>query len=105
MIFTSPYNGKPISGTIGSNVTFTWSFSGVVDTITWGLKNPSGTILVVLDPYGGVLRKAPPSYSQRVSGVFVGHALSGQAIFTISGIGQADDRIYTCQLLKYKNYM
>ena len=109
MMFTSPYNGKSIFGTVGSSVTFTWSFSGGVSHISWGLKNPLGqtiqTKLVVLDVTGSVSIQAPSSYSQRVSGVLVGDASSGQAIFNISGIKKEDQGFYTCELYKLENLL
>ncbi|XP_068733585.1 uncharacterized protein [Montipora capricornis] len=109
MMFTSPYNGKRILGTVGSSVTLTWSFSGGVSQISWGLQNPLGptiqTNLVVLDVTGSVLIQAPASYSQRVSGVLVGDASSGQAIFNISGIKKEDQGFYTCELYKLENFL
>ncbi|XP_068734421.1 neural cell adhesion molecule 2-like [Montipora capricornis] len=107
VMFTSAYKEKSIFGTIGSNVTFTWGFSGGVSTVTWGLKNPEDpfilTELVRLAATGSVRITAPASYSQRVSGVLVGNT-PGQAIFTISGIEKGDDGFYTCQLYKREGY-
>ncbi|XP_068687089.1 uncharacterized protein [Montipora foliosa] len=109
MMFTSPYNGKSVLGTVGSSVTFTWSFSGGVSHISWGLKNPLGqtiqTKLVVLDVTGSVSIQAPASYSQRVSGVLVGNLSSAQAIFNISAIKKEDQGFYTCELYKFENLL
>ena len=108
MVFTSPYNGKSIFGTVGSSVSFKWSFSGGVTVVSWGLKNPNyhiiQTTLVVLSPDGSVSVQAPAFYRQRVSGVFVSNASSGQAIFTISRIKREDEGFYTCELYKRKGY-
>ncbi|XP_068733708.1 uncharacterized protein [Montipora capricornis] len=113
MIFTLPYKGQVISGTVGSSVNFTWTFSGGVEKITWGLKNqdypgdikPKLVVLYTSD--SSVSVQAPPSYSQRVSGVFVGDASSGtgQAIFTIFDIKKEDQVFYSCQLTKIQNYV
>ncbi|XP_068733663.1 tyrosine-protein phosphatase Lar-like isoform X2 [Montipora capricornis] len=109
MMFTSPYSGKSILGTVGSSVTFTWSFSGGVSHISWELKNPLGqtiqTKLVVLDVTGSVSIQAAASYSQRVSGVLVGNASSAQAIFNISAIKKEDEGFYTCELYKLENLL
>ena len=109
MMFTSSYNGERILRTVGSSVTFTWSFSGGVSQITWGLKDPVveaiKTKLVILYVTGTVLIEAPPSYSQRVSGMFVGDASSGEAIFNISGIKKEDEGCYTCELYKLENLL
>ncbi|XP_068686480.1 fibroblast growth factor receptor 1-like isoform X2 [Montipora foliosa] len=110
MVFTSSYNGKSIFGTVGSSVSFKWSFSGGVQSITWGLKNPKDPSvivikLVILDSTGSVSVQAPASYSQRVSGVFVGNASSGHAIFTISSIKREDDGFYTCRLKRIENFV
>ena len=109
-MFTSSYNGKSIFGTVGSSVSFKWSFSGGVQSITWGLKNPKDPSvivikLVVLDSTGSVSVQAPASYSQRVGGVFVGNASSGHAIFTISSIKREDDGFYTCRLKRIENFV
>lgn len=103
MIFTSPYNQESVNGTVGSSVTFTWSFCGIVTIINWSLRN--GNRLVVLYPTGKVSVLAPAPYRKRVSGIFVGDESSGQAKFTISNITKADARFYTCQLYKRENYI
>ncbi|XP_068685790.1 protein kinase C-binding protein NELL2-like [Montipora foliosa] len=105
IVFTSQYKGQSILGTVGSSVTFSWSFSGGVSGIIWGKANPNNplfikTSLVYLSSTGSVSIPAPDSYSQRVSGLLVGNAFSGQAIFNISSIETKDSGIYTCVLYK-----
>ncbi|XP_068687099.1 fibrillin-2-like [Montipora foliosa] len=107
MMFRSPYKGKSINGTLGSSVTFSWSFSGRFSIITWGLadtSNPAvlGTMLVRLSTAGKVLVEG--SYSQRVSGKLVANAFSGRAIFNISGIKREDAGFYTCELYHRQGY-
>jgi len=93
--FTSSYNGT----VVGSSVNFTLGFSGNVGITYWGLKK-SGVNdflingkLVMLHNAGWTL-SGPPEYAGRVSG---SHS-SGQAIFTLSSITTADERIYGCRL-------
>ena len=38
LLFKSPYHWKTVTGWTGHSVTFTWTFSGAVDAVTWGIK-------------------------------------------------------------------
>ena len=40
--FTSSYQGRTVTGLVGSSVNFTWIFSGHVLSILWGLKKDHG---------------------------------------------------------------
>ncbi|XP_068684907.1 uncharacterized protein [Montipora foliosa] len=72
--------------------------------IIWGKgKLIIKTKLVLLSPNGSSSVQAPDSYKLRVSGILVGIAFSGQAIFNISGIKTQDVGSYTCELYKYHN--
>lgn len=107
--FTTPYNGRSVSGSVGSSVNFTWSVSGGGGgggDISWGLKRsvgdafvPSG-ILVTINSAGVVSYKSGPSgYSGRVNASYRSTGpSSGQVIFTISSIQKSDERYYLCKL-------
>jgi len=97
--FTSSYNGTVVKGLVGSSVNFTWGFSGNVGIIYWGLKKSGvNDFLIngklVMLHHGGSTLLGPPQYAGRVSG---SHS-SGQAIFTLSSITTADERVYGCRL-------
>ena len=100
--FTSKYCGKAVTGLVGSSVNFTWSFSGDVDSVVWGLKKDgldvinSGGELVSLEKNGQVSVAVPPAYSGRVSGS--GNVSSGQVTFTLSSIRMSDERFYGCKI-------
>ncbi len=98
-----------MTGLVGSSVNFTWSFSGDVDTVDWGLKKDgvNGFVnngrLVSLDKSGSVSVTVPSAYSGRVSGS--GDVSSGQAIFTLSSIRKSDDRYFGCRISPTDSFM
>ena len=104
LLFRSPYQGKSVTGSIGHSVTFVWTFSGAVDTVTWRIKEAgvdahTNGRLVVLDERGvDVLppRSVRNAYRGRVSGNRSGDSVSGQATFTLSNITKDDERFYGC---------
>jgi len=89
-------------GLAGSSVNFTWSFSGDVDSVIWGLKKDGVDVikydgkLVSLDKDGPVPLTVPSEYSGRVSGS--GDASSGQVTFTLSSIRMSDEGFYGCNI-------
>ena len=93
-----------MTGSIGHSVTFVWTFSGAVDTVTWRIKEAGLDAyttgrLVVLDERGvDVLppRSVRNAYRGRVSGNRSGDSVSGQATFTLSNITKDDERFYGC---------
>ena len=93
-----------MTGSIGHSVTFVWTFSGAVDTVTWRIKEAGVDAhttgrLVVLDERGvDVLppRSVRNAYRGRVSGNRSGDSVSGQATFTLSNITKDDERFYEC---------
>ena len=106
--FQNPHAKKNVTGRIGHSVNFTWTFSGAVDSITWGLANnavddidqPSGR-LVSLDSRGvNVLksRSVPRAYKGRVNGTRTGDSSSGQARFTLYNVTKDDEGYYGCSL-------
>ena len=106
--FQTPYAKKNVTGRIGHSVKFTWTFSGVADTITWALANNavddidqlSGS-LVSLDSRGvDVLpsQSVPGTYKGRVNGTRAGDSSSGQAHFTLYNVTKDDEGYYGCSL-------
>ena len=106
--FQTPYAKMNVTGSIGSSVTFTWTFSGAVDTITWALANnavndidKSSGRLVTLDIRGvNVLpsQSVPGTYKGRVNGARTGDLSSSQARFTLYNVTKDDERYYGCLL-------
>lgn len=102
IMFTSKYDGKTVTGLVVSSFNFTWSFSGDVDSVVWGLKDDgvdgikNGGELLFLDKNGPVSVTVPSSYSGRVSGS--GDASSGQVTFTLSSIRMSDEGFYGCKI-------
>ena len=100
--FTSKYDGKTVTGIVGLSVNFTWSFSGDVDSVDWGLKKDgvndfeNNGVLVSLSKKGPVSTAVPSAYSGRVSGS--GDASSGQVVFSLSQVKTSDDRLYGCRI-------
>jgi len=100
--FTSKYDGKTATGLVGSSLNFTWSFSGDVDSVIWGLKKngvnviKNGGKLVYLDKNGPVPVTVPSAYKQRVSGS--GDISSGQVTFSLSLIRMSDKGFYGCNI-------
>ena len=105
MRFTTSYAKKKVSGGIGHSVTFAWKFSGVVDTVTWGLANEVGTRidkkLVSLNSRGvDVLPPGtvPVAYRGRVNGTRTADLSSGQASFTLYNVSKDNGAFYGCLL-------
>ena len=100
--FTSKYDGKTVTGLVGSSVSLTWSFSGDVNIVVWGLKKDGVDViqnkgqLVSLNKNGPVSVSVPSEYSGRVIGS--GDVSSGQVTFTLSSIRMSDKRFYGCKI-------
>ena len=97
--FTTSYAKKAVLGRIGHSVTFTWTFSGGVDTVTWGLANDKRFVSldgrdVNLLPFVSV----PNAYRGRVNGTRTVDSSSGQASFTLYDVTKDDERLYECWL-------
>ena len=112
MRFTTSYAKKKVSGRTGHSVKFVWKFSGVVDSVTWGLANDGANYidrrngrLLTLDGRGhDVLppELVPVAYRGRVNGTRTGDSSSSQASFTLYNVTKDDERFYGC-LLKPAN--
>ena len=87
---------------VGSSVNFTWSFTGDVRTVYWGIKRAgindidNNGQLAALDLSGSLPIPVPSTYIGRVSAS--GGLSSGQAIFTLSSITKGDTNFYGCEL-------
>ena len=86
-------------------MTFAWTFSGGVDTVTWGLANDAGTdidkMLVSLHVLNANVVQpgsVPGAYRGRVNGTRSGGSSSGQASFTLYDVTKNDERFYGCFL-------
>ncbi|KAL9964755.1 hypothetical protein ACROYT_G028436 [Oculina patagonica] len=105
---SSKYEGKTVTGLVGSSVNFTWSFTGDVRSVSWGLKHPrfpelqNNGALVVLHNVGPVPLTVPSAYNGRVSGR--GDVSSGQVTFTLSSIRHSDERFYGCFIRSNDNF-
>ena len=102
--FTSKYEGNTVTGLVGSSLNFTWSFSGDVILVDWGLPLAganlfeNGKRLVSLAKAVSAVLPVPAEYAGRVSGRRSGNASSGLAIFTLANIKKDDERFYGCRL-------
>jgi len=100
--FTSPYNGKVLSELLNMSVSFSWTFSGDFDFVTWGLKsrdtNDVNVTLVSLTKAGPVSVSIPSSYVGRVSGEWNNSTSPGEATFTLTSIELEDSAFYACRI-------
>ena len=107
--FTPEYQGKSVTGLAGSSVNFTWSFSGDVKKIQWGIKKDgvkdlnTSTILVSLDQSVLVPITVPDAYTGRVCGTRHDDSSSGQVLFTLSSVKKEDENIYGCRITSSDN--
>ena len=101
--FTSKYDGKTVTGLVSSSVNFTWSFSGDVNSVVWGLKKKgvdvikNGGELVYLNKNGPVSVTVSSAFIGRVSRS--GDVSSGQVTFTLSSIRMSDIGFYGCKIM------
>ena len=100
--FTSPFNGKKVTGVLGSTVNFTWAFrGGNVDRVTWQTRRDRpgniDEVLVSIDRLQTITITQSSRYSGRVGGVWDGSS-PGQATFTLNSIQKAYERFYSCKL-------
>ena len=85
---------------VGSSVNFTWSFTGDVGYVHWGLKNPDLNDikykLVALDSSGLLPVPVPQAYAARVRGGV--NFSSGPAIFILASVREGDETFYGCMI-------
>ncbi|XP_068686489.1 neural cell adhesion molecule 2-like isoform X3 [Montipora foliosa] len=99
--FDSPYNGKAVTGFVGSSMQFNWSFTGDVTKVRWGLSradNPSVLdiyqILFSLKKTGPEKITTPVAYAGRVTG----NLSNGLVIFTVHKLKTDDAGYYCCEI-------
>ena len=105
MLFQTKYAKTNLRGRIGHSVTFAWTFSGGVDTVSWGLANNAGSdidkMLVSLDVLNANVVQpglVPGAYRGRVNGTRTGGSSFGQASFILYDVTKNDERFYGCSL-------
>ena len=97
-----PFNGKKVTGVLGSSVNFTWAFNGGnVDRIDWGTKKKGAAaiedVLVSIDKLQTIFTIKNRSFSGRVRGNWDGSS-PGHATFILNSIQKADEKFYVCKL-------
>ena len=97
-----PFNGKKVTGVLGSSVNFTWAFNGGnVDRIDWGTKKKGVAViedvLVSIDKLQTITTINNGPYRGRVSGNWDGRS-PGHATFILNSIQKADEKFYVCKL-------
>ena len=83
--FNSLFNGRKLTGVLGSSVNFTWAFQGGdIDRVIWGTKHDGALsikdFLVSVYKFQIIIFTETPSYRGRVSGEWDG-GNPGQATF------------------------
>ena len=97
-----PFNGRKVTGVLGSSVNFTWAFNGGnVDRIVWGTKKKGAAaiedVLVSIDKLQTITTIYNGPYRGRVSGNWDGSS-PGQATFILNSVQKPDERFYVCTL-------
>ena len=98
-----PFNGKKVTGVLGSSVNFTWAFNGGnVDRIVWGTKKKGAAaiedVLVSIDKLQTITTIKSRPYGGRVNGNWDGSS-PGHATFILNSIQKADEKFYVCKLI------
>ena len=91
-----------MTGLVNSSFNFSWSFSGDVRLISWGVwdttKNHFVTELVQVTQSVTVQVQSSSTYYGRVDGSRRGSSSNSQAIFTLLSIIDGDETVYGCVL-------
>ena len=100
--FISKFNGQTVTGLVNSSFNFSWSFSGGLRVISWGvwdgLKKQLSTKLVEVTSSGTTQVSSPSTYYGRVDGSRRGNSSYSQVIFTLLSITKGDETVYGCVL-------
>ena len=87
---------------VNSSFNFSWSFSGDVKDITWGVWDTASKVflteLVKVTQSAAVLVSSSSTYYGRVVGSRRGSSPNGEVIFTLLSITEKDETIYGCVL-------
>ena len=100
--FTKSYQGRTIKSKVGLSVNFTWTFSGDVGAVHWGIKRAgvandfesNGKILSLNK--NGAQTFLNPGYVSRVTGSRSGNLKSGEVFFSLNVISKRDANYYLC---------
>ena len=91
-----------MAGLVNSSFNFSWSFSGDVRDIGWGVWDTASKVflteLVKLTQSATVLVSSSSTYYGRVVGSRRGSSSNGEVIFTLLSITEKDETIYGCVL-------
>ena len=98
--FISKYRGQTVTGLVNSSFNFSWSFSGDVRTISWGVWDDTNKqlviILVKVTQSATVLVSSSSPYYGRVNGNRKDSSSYSQVIFTLRSITKVDGTVYGC---------
>lgn len=102
MQFTSRYNGRSVTGQLGSSLNFTWTFKGSLKLADWGTKrsmdNEVDELLVSLSIRGQESVVLPPLYDGRVNGSWDGQTNPGRVVYTLTSLQKEDSKFFVCKL-------
>ena len=99
--FISRFSGQTVTGSVNSSFNFSWSFSGDVRQISWGVwdtKNAFVTELVRVTQSVTVQVQSSSAYYGRVDGSRRDSSSNTQVIFTLLSITEKDETVYGCVL-------
>ena len=100
--FISKFSGQTVTGLVNSSFNFSWSFSGDVTRISWGVwdttKDTFVTELVSVTQSVTVQVQSSSAYYGRVDGSRRDSSSDSQVIFTLLSITEKDETVYGCVL-------
>lgn len=100
--FISKFSGQTVTGLVNSSFNFSWSFSGDVRKISWGVwdttKDTFVTELVQVTQSVTVQVQSSSAYYGRVDGSRRDSSSNSQVIFTLLSITEKDETVYGCVL-------
>ena len=100
--FISKFSGQTVIGLVNSSFNFSWSFSGDVRQISWGVWDTRTdtfvTDLVRVTQSVTVQVQSSSAYYGRVDGSRRDSAINTQVIFTLLSITEKDETVYGCVL-------
>lgn len=100
--FISKFSGQTVIGLVNSSFNFSWSFSGDVTQISWGVwdtrKGTFVTDLVRVTQSVIVQVQSSSAYYGRVDGSRRDSSINTQVIFTLLSITEKDETVYGCVL-------
>ena len=96
--FVSKYDGRTVTGLVNSSFNFSWTFSGDVRVILWGVWDGGNkkltTQLVEVTQSATVKVTSSSPYYGRVDGSRRDSSSDSQVIFTLLSITERDETVY-----------